>query len=298
MNADIPLLNRISCRTCPRECLLAEGQAGACGARSCQDGRIVSLNYGKLTAISLDPVEKKPLARWNPGTFVLSVGSFGCNLRCPFCQNSDIARAREGDVPVREATPDEVVGAALRMQSQGCVGIAYTYNEPLVGWEFVRDTARRAHEAGLANVAVTNGMVADDVLDQVLPLLDAVNVDLKGFSAEFYAMCLGGLNMGEGPIDLGHRAFQAVRNTIARAAGTPTCHVEVTTLVVPRGETPQVLEQAARWLASVDADIPYHVTQYHPAHRWRDVRPLPDGQVREVADAARKYLHHVFTGNM
>lgn len=298
MNADTHLSNRIICRTCPRECRLAEGRVGVCGARSCQDGRVVPLNYGKLTAISLDPVEKKPLARWNPGTFVLSVGSFGCNLRCPFCQNSDIARANEGDVPVREATPDEVVDAALRMRPQGCIGIAYTYNKPLVGWEFVRDTAQRAREAGLANVAVTNGMASDDVLDQVLPLLDAVNVDLKGFSAEFYAMCLGGLNMGDGSIELGHRAFQSVRNTIVRAADMTTCHVEVTTLVVPQGESPQTLEQAARWLASVDADIPYHVTQYHPAHRWSDVRALSSREVRAVADTACMYLNHVFTGNM
>ena len=289
---------RTLCGVCPRACLLSEGQVGMCGARGNVDGRIVALNYGKLTSIALDPVEKKPLAMWHPGSWVLSVGSYGCNLRCPFCQNHQIARAGEGDIPVREVTPDELVEAALRVRSSGCIGIAYTYNEPLVSWEFMRDTALLAREAGLYNVAVTNGMVSDAVLDEMLPLLDAANIDLKGFSPEFYAMCLGGLAMGEGPLELGARAFDAVRNAIERAAAQPGLHLEVTTLVVPQGETPEALEQAARWLASIDPQIPYHVTQYHPAYRWMGVPSLPNRTVRRVAETARGYLDHVFTGNM
>ncbi len=292
------LMARMQCGACPRGCMLAEGQVGACGARGNVDGCIVALNYGKLTSVALDPVEKKPLAMWHPGTKVLSVGSFGCNLRCPFCQNHQIARACEGELPVREVSPEELVDATLQARPLGCVGIAYTYNEPLVSWEYLRDTAKIAREADLLNVAVTNGMATDDVLDEVLPLLDAVNIDLKGFSPEFYAMCLGGGVYGEGNMDLGQRAFDAVRNAIRRAVAQPGCHVEVTTLVVPNGETPETLERAARWLASVDPQIPYHVTQYHPAYRWSNVPALPNRKVRCVASKAKKHLANVFTGNM
>ena len=289
------------CTTCPRECKLSPGQTGVCHARRNVGGHVVPVGYGQLTSIAMDPVEKKPLAMWQPGTYVLSVGSFGCNLRCPFCQNHSIACAREGELPVRETEPQELVDAALQSRSRGCVGLAFTYNEPLVSWEFVRDTSLLAHEAGLASVVVTNGMVSDAVLNELLPLMDAVNVDLKGFSPEFYAMCCTGQAYGEcteSALELGQRAFDAVRNFISRAAATPTCHVEVTTLVVPQGESVENLERAAQWLASVDPNIPYHVTQYHPAHKWLGVPPLPNRQVRAVANTARRHLNHVFTGNM
>lgn len=316
----------LTCGTCPRACRLSPGRAGICRARANVGGEVVPVNYGKATALALDPVEKKPLAMWQRGKKVLSVGSFGCNLKCPFCQNWQIACAGEGDVPVRDVSPQGLVDAALRAVPYGNVGLAFTYNEPLVGWEFVRDAARIAHERGLKNVLVTNGMVSQAVFEQVLPHIDAVNIDLKGFSAEFYAMCLAGragakadeARRGAGPagpdpaaqagpcgiaspalasIDLGKRALDAVKGSIQAAAAAPSCHLEVTTLVVPGSDSGE-LEDAARWLAGLDRGIPYHVTQYHPAHRWAGVRPLPDRDVRAVAKTARKYLRHVFTGNM
>lgn len=316
----------LACRTCPRACRLAPGQAGACRARANRDGEVVALNYGKLTAMALDPVEKKPLAMWQPGKKVLSVGSFGCNLKCPFCQNWEIACAGLGDVAVRQASPDDLVDAALRTRPLGNVGLAFTYNEPLVGWEFVRDTAQIAHEHGLQNVLVTNGMASLEVLREVLPFLDAVNVDLKGFSAEFYAMCLtgstdagaDGAGCGAGPAgfelaaqagprgcasaasasnELGKRALDVVKGFIEAAVEAPGCHVEVTTLVVPGSDFGE-LEEAAKWLASLDRGIPYHVTQYHPAHRWASVGPLPNRAVRAIARRAGAYLDNVFTGNL
>lgn len=152
-----------TCDACPRRCRLAEGAPGRCRARRCRDGRVLPENYGRLTSIALDPIQKKPIARWMQGSTVLSVGSYGCNLRCPFCQNWQISQSGEGDVPWREVSPRELVHMALdvrrREEAAGrqMAGIAYTYNEPLVGWEYVRDCGELAHEAGLANVLVSNG---------------------------------------------------------------------------------------------------------------------------------------------
>lgn len=152
---------RAVCRICPHRCSLADGAVGRCRARVARDGEVVSLNYGLATSLALDPIEKKPLARFHPGSTVLSVGSFGCNLSCPFCQNASIAQAGEHEVRWRRVEPGELVEQALRLADRGCIGIAYTYNEPLVGFEFVRDCARLVHEAGLLNVVVSNGMICD-----------------------------------------------------------------------------------------------------------------------------------------
>lgn len=150
---------RAVCGVCPHACALSEGRRGLCRARVAYGGRVVDENYGRVTSIALDPVEKKPLARFRPGSTVLSLGSYGCNLRCPFCQNADIACAGAEDAAWRYVAPEEAVGLALRARDRGCVGVAYTYNEPLVGYEYVRDVGRLASEAGLANVLVSNGMV-------------------------------------------------------------------------------------------------------------------------------------------
>lgn len=154
---------------------------------------MVDANYGRITSLALDPIEKKPLARFRPGSKVLSVGSYGCNLRCPFCQNASIACAGERDVPWREIAPAELVNAAASLVTEGNIGLAFTYNEPLVGLEFVRDTARLAHERGLVNVLVSNGYVNDGPLHEVAPFIDAANIDLKGFTQSFYDLVGGDL---------------------------------------------------------------------------------------------------------
>lgn len=277
--------DRARCPVCPRHCLLGEGMVGACGARVGKDGTVVCGNYGRLTSIALDPVEKKPLAEWMPGSSVLSVGSYGCNLACPFCQNHEIAAARADTVPWRFVAPGDLVDAACRLKARGNVGIAFTYNEPLVGWEYVRDTARLAHEHDLKVVVVSNGVVCGDIWPELLPLVDACNIDLKAASNEAYER-------------LGADAFNTVVETIAAAADCPTCHVEVTTLCAPGFVDGRAVDRIARLLASIDPSIPYHLTQYVPRFRMADVPALPDAEVRSYADIARNSLDHVYIGNM
>ena len=230
---------KTNCNVCFRRCRLEEGQTGACGARKNVNGTVTASNYGRLTALALDPIEKKPLARFFPGSNILSVGSYGCSLRCPFCQNYEIASAREENrhagseglhpVTFREGnrqrtletavyTPDQLCALALDLQSRGNIGIAFTYNEPLIGWEFVRDTARLFRLHGMRTVLVSNGMASKEILCEILPYIDAMNIDLKGFTEEFYRDFLGG--------DLA-----MVKDFIAGAA--QGCHVELTKLIIP-----------------------------------------------------------------
>lgn len=275
---------RVTCDVCPHACSLAEGRLGRCRARRARGGVVVDDNYGRVTSLALDPMEKKPLARFMSGTFVASVGSYGCNLRCPFCQNASIACAGPEDVPWREIAPEELVDIALDARASGCVGIAYTYNEPLVGYEYVRDTGRLAHDAGLVNVLVSNGMVNEGPLGELRGIIDAANIDLKGFSQDFYDVVGGN--------------FEAVKRAIAFFAADPSCHLEVTTLVVPGlNDDPAVIDAAASWLASLDADITYHISRFFPCHRMMDRPPTPVDTVYALADVARCHLDHVFTGN-
>ena len=272
------------CPICPHACALAEGQTGLCHGRVAEDGQVVDANYGRVTSLALDPIEKKPLARFRPGSKVLSVGSYGCNLRCPFCQNASIACAGERDVPWREIAPAELVDAAASLVTEGNIGLAFTYNEPLVGLEFVRDTGRLAHERGLTNVLVSNGYVNDGPLHEVAPLIDAANIDLKGFTQSFYDLVGGDLD--------------TVKHTIEVLATTPTCHLEVTTLVIPGlNDSDQEIAEAAQWLASLDPSIPYHLTRFFPCHRLTDHPATPPETVHRLADIARRYLKYVYVGN-
>lgn len=271
----------LTCDLCFHHCQLEEDQTGFCRARANRGGKIVPLNYGRLTALALDPIEKKPLRRFHPGSQILSVGSFGCNLRCPFCQNASIAQVG-AKATTREVTPQALVDLARDLVPHGNIGVAYTYNEPLVGYEYVRDCVTLVHEAGLVNVLVTNGTIEEDPWRALLPLIDAVNIDLKGFTAEWYQH-LGG--------DL-----ETVKRNIALAAGT--CHVEVTTLIVPgKNDSPREMAEEAQWLAAIDPEIPLHVSRFFPRHRMRNAAPTPVDTVYHLADIAREYLHDVYTGN-
>ena len=227
--------DRAVCPICPHACALAEGQTGLCRARVAEGGQVMDANYGHITSLALDPIEKKPLARFRPGSKVLSVGSYGCN-------------------------------------------------EPLVGLEFVRDTGRLAHERGLTNVLVSNGYVNDGPLHEVAPLIDAANIDLKGFTQSFYDLVGGDLD--------------TVKHTIEVLATTPTCHLEVTTLVIPGlNDSDQEIAEAAQWLASLDPSIPYHLTRFFPCHRLTDHPATPPETVHRLADIARRYLKYVYVGN-
>ena len=272
------------CPVCPRHCQLKEGQLGACRARRAEGGRVVCANYGQITSLALDPIEKKPLAFFRPGRPVLSVGSFGCNLRCPFCQNHEISQHGAEGVATDKATPAQLADLAARLAGErGNIGLAYTYNEPLVGWEFVRDCAREIRARGLENVLVSNGVASPGIVEELAPLLDAANIDLKGPDQTFYDWVGGD--------------FAAACATI-RMLHDAGVHVEATMLIVPgHNDTDEAADDVAGFLASVSPDIPLHVTRFFPRWRFLDAAPPPVATVRHLADVAREHLRNVLVGN-
>ncbi len=272
----------ITCTLCPNCCALNEGQRGLCKARICTNGEIVSESYGKITALALDPVEKKPLKRFHPGKKLLSIGSYGCNLSCPYCQNAAIATSKGRDIPITKMEPFELVDLACSLKAQGNIGIAYTYNEPLVGYEYVSDCSKLAHTYGLYNVVVTNGYICLEPLEALLPHIDAFNIDLKGFSNSYYK-------------DLGGD-LKTVQASIAAAA--KVCHVEVSTLIVPgKNDSEAEVEALSAWLASLRPDIPLHILRFFPRYKMLNSEPTPISTIYKLAEIARKHLKYVYEGN-
>ena len=270
-----------TCTLCFHHCQLDEGQTGFCRARAGRGDKIVPLNYGRLTSLALDPIEKKPLRRFHPGSQILSVGSFGCNLRCPFCQNASIAQVGS-EAPTRNVTPEELANLARELVPRGNIGVAYTYNEPLVGYEYVRDCAEHIHQAGLLNVLVSNGTIEEKPWRELLPLIDAANIDLKGFNDSWYRSLSGDL--------------ATVKRNIAIAA--EHCHVEVTTLIIPdSNDSPAEMQAEAKWLAAINPDSPLHISRFFPRHHMSDRPPTPVDTIYHLADIAREHLHYVYTGN-
>lgn len=271
------------CNICPHHCSLKEGQTGLCRARKNIEGQITPINYGQLTAVSLDPVEKKPLKKFYPATDILSVGSFGCNLKCSFCQNYHISMASENEIKVRYVNPEELINIALDLKDRNNIGIAYTYNEPLVGYEYVRDCATLARDNNLKNVVVTNGCFCPGPMEELLPLIDAVNVDLKGFTPEFYRKLGGDLD--------------TVKNFIELAAGC--CHVEVTSLIIPgENDSEDEMRELSEFILSVSSDIPLHISRFFPSYKMRDKSPTELKKIYKLADIAREKLKYVYEGNV
>ncbi|MCL2339453.1 MAG: AmmeMemoRadiSam system radical SAM enzyme [Actinomycetia bacterium] len=271
------------CWLCPQACRLRDGQIGRCGARQAVRGEVLSTSYGQLTALALDPIEKKPLARFQPGSQILSLGSYGCNLRCPFCQNSDISQAQP--LAGQQYSPADVVALARKLQPQGNIGLAYTYNEPLINYEFVRDTARLARAAGLVNVLVSNGYVNTQPWIDLLPLLDAANIDLKAFSSSFYDL-----------VGAPH-GLATVQHNIELAAAA--LHLEITTLIIPGlNDSAAEMQELSAWLASVDPRIPLHLTRFHPAYQMLDRPATPRASIQELVAVAQQHLQSVYAGNM
>ncbi len=282
------------CHVCFRHCELNEGDTGFCGARICLNGKSVPGNYGRITALALDPIEKKPLNRFFPGSRILSAGSYGCNLRCPFCQNNDISwgeDVRSCPETSELITPEELVSIAEKQKKNGNIGIAFTYNEPLIGYEFVRDTAKLAHEKGLKNVIVSNGTADLSVLDEIATYIDAMNIDLKCFDPETYRKTLGGdMKM---TVDF---ITEAVRIS----------HVELTCLIVPGiSDSPELMREMTSWIASlkdskgnlIGENVPLHVSRFFPCFHMTDRPATPVSCVYDLADIAREKLRFVYTGN-
>ena len=270
------------CPVCPRGCVLENGQKGFCRARENKDGRIKCSNYGKLTSVALDPIEKKPLSHFMPGSKILSVGSYGCNLRCPFCQNYRISMAGS-EISTMDTTPEELARKALELVDKGNIGVAYTYNEPLISYEFVYDCSLEVRKNGLNNVLVTNGYINEEPLKRLLPYIDAMNIDLKGFSETFYNKLDGDL--------------ESVKRSITIAS--EQCHVEVTTLIIPgENDSKQEMEQLSSWLSSLNANIPIHISRFFPQHKWAHLSPTPAGTIYSLAEIAARKLKYVYTGNI
>lgn len=264
------------CGLCPHYCLLSLGQTGICRVRRVEAEGLMSLNYGKISAMQIDPVEKKPLARFMGGTNTFSIGSYGCNFRCPYCQNYHIAMEHPETIAL---SPGDVVQKALEARTPS---ISFTYNEPVVSYEFVLDTAQMAKENGLATILVTNGFICQEPLRELLPFVDAMNIDLKAFTEQAYRKFCGG-------------SLKPVMETISMAV--EMCHVEVTTLLVTGMHQEGELEAMVKWLASLSNEIPLHISRYFPRHQYSEPATTLQ-QIHETQEMARKHLAYVYAGNV
>ena len=272
----------ITCSICPHHCQLREGQTGICRARTNRGGVVKCDSYGLVTSIALDPIEKKPLLRFYPGSMILSVGSYGCNLRCPFCQNFEISMSDRSHAEFATVSPHQLIENALGLIPSGNIGVAFTYNEPLIGYEYVYDSSVLAKENDLKTVLVTNGFVNEAPLLALLPYIDAMNIDLKSFSEDFYRRIGGNL--------------EDIKRTISLSV--PKCHVEVTTLIIPgENDTEDEMRKLSHWLASVSPDTALHVTRFFPSYKMRDRKATDPEVVFRLARAAREVLRYVYEGN-
>jgi len=276
---------KLRCTLCPRDCRLAEGQAGFCFIRQNRGGRMVSLGYGQSTGFAVDPIEKKPLNHFFPGTPVLSFGTAGCNLGCRFCQNWDISKARTNDLRSTPSTPVEIVNLALET---GSPSIAFTYNDPVIWAEFAIDVAREAHRRGLKTVFVTAGYVREQARQEIFAHMDAANVDLKAFTEGFYTK-----------VSLAHLA--PVLETLEWLAHETRVWTEVTNLLIPGlNDDPMETRALAEWVGDhMGADVPLHFTAFHPDFKMLDRPPTPPSTLTNARAAAREVgLRYVYTGNV
>ena len=271
---------RIRCDLCPQGCLIAEGGVGRCRVRGVRGGALEALAYGRVSSLNIDPIEKKPLYHFRPGSSIFSLGGWGCNLRCRFCQNWEISQQFVSDA--RCMTPEQVVEHAVASE---CGSLAYTYNEPLIGFEFVRDCAVEARARGLANVLVTNGFVCPEPADDILEFTDAVNVDLKSFDDSFYMEQCGGKSA---PV------FDFARR--ARQAG---CHVEATNLLIPGVNSEDCgIRSLACWIGEeLGPMTPLHLSAYFPRYRC-DVAATPIEMLQHAYELCKPELLYVYLGNV
>ena len=284
MNSDI-----FACEVCPRLCRIAEGGTGFCGARGVLinpdtgEKSVVSINYGKLTSIALDPVEKKPLRHFHPGKMILSVGSFGCNLICPWCQNHSISRAKENDVEIQELKPDELAVLAERYAAAGNIGVAFTYNEPLVGYEYAKDTSKILKERGLMSVLVTNGYMNTQLFSEILPFIDAMNIDLKSVREDFYKKIGGRLDVVE----------KNIKSAAAR------CHVEITCLLIGgENDSEEEMEEMTDFIASLSSEIPFHISRFFPRYKMTEHEETKKETMEQFKRIAMSKLKYVYLGNI
>lgn len=279
-----PVTNGIQCLLCAHRCLLKEGSRGVCGVRQNCAGRVVALTYHHVAAMHNDPIEKKPLYHFLPGSSSFSVATMGCNFHCHFCQNHSLSMVSAG-LPIygESISPDELVRSALQYRSQS---ISYTYSEPTVYFELMLETAKLAHEAGLKNVMVTNGYMSVEALDMIAPYLDAANIDLKAFSETFYKQQCGA-------------RLAPVLDTI-RAMYARGVHIELTTLLIPGlNDDPGEIKELISFILSVDKNIPWHVSRFYPQYRLTEVSPTPQKTIYYCLEtAASMGVQYLYAGNV
>ncbi len=285
--------DKVRCRLCPHNCLIYPGRVGICFVRQNIAGKLYALSYGRISAQHLDPIEKKPLFEFYPGSQIFSVSSIGCSLACPYCQNWELAHPKsrffkEDPETVIEKTtsklsPRQAVDTALNYKKMNNIGIAYTFNEPLIWYEYLSDTAKIATENGLKNVVVTNGYLNPKPLMEILPFIDAVNIDIKGFNDNVYKR-LGG----------------KLKPVLESAALLKTsCHVEVTNLLVPKMNTDEEeIRSLVNWIAdNLGSDTPLHFSRYFPSHKM-NVPPTPISVLEKARQLGEERLKHVYLGNV
>jgi pyruvate formate lyase activating enzyme len=276
---------RIQCDLCPRDCKLHDGQRGHCFVRAREGDQLVLTTYGRSSGFCIDPIEKKPLSHFHPGTSVLSFGTAGCNLACKFCQNHDISKARDMDRLMDQASPEAIARAA---QAAGCRSVAFTYNDPVIFAEYAMDTADACHALGVKTVAVTAGYIHLEPARAFYSKMDAANVDLKAFTDAFYFRQTGA-------------RLQPVLDTLAFIHHDTDCWLEITTLLIPGlNDGDEELRQLSRWVArELGPQVPVHFSAFHPDYKMRDIGATPaDTLVRARRIAIDEGLQHVYTGNV
>lgn len=269
------------CVLCPHNCHIEEGKKGICGVRYRKDGCLFTESYGRISSLALDPIEKKPLYHFFPGSSILSVGSVGCNFCCSFCQNFQIAKEKPETVYI---SPENLIYKAYELKASKNIGLAYTYNEPLINFEFVLDCCKLAKTKGLKNVLVTNGYIQQKPLKEILQFVDAMNIDLKSYNDDFYRKICGG-------------EVEYVKQTIETAA--TSCHVEITSLIIPGlNDTSKEIDALASWLAGLSPEIPLHLSRFFPRYKMSEKEPTPKETLEILAERAKKHLKYVYIGNI
>jgi pyruvate formate lyase activating enzyme len=276
---------RIQCDLCPRDCRLHDGQRGACFVRQRKGEAMVLTTYGRSSGFCIDPVEKKPLNQFFPGSSAFSFGTAGCNLACKFCQNWDISKSREMDTLMDQASPEMIARAA---QARGCRSIAFTYNDPVIFAEYAMDTADACHELGIQAIAVTAGYIGTEARREFYAKMDAANVDLKGFTDEFYFKLCGA-------------RLQPVLDTLVYLKHETDVWFEITTLLIPgKNDSDAEIEAESKWIMrELGPDVPLHFTAFHPDYKMMDIAHTPAStlsRARKIALA--EGLHYVYTGNV
>lgn len=275
----------VQCDLCPRHCHLHEGQRGLCFVRACENGEVVLTSYGRSTGFCIDPIEKKPLNHFFPGSSVLSFGTAGCNLACKFCQNWDISKSRETDRLSHVASPSAIAHAA---QASRCTSVAFTYNDPVIFMEYAIDCAAACRESGIRTVAVTAGYICPEPRREFFAAMDATNIDLKAFSNSFYKRICGG--------DL-----SAVLDTLLYVRHETSVWLEITTLLIPgHNDSDAEIENACQWLArELGPDVPLHFSAFHPDWKMTDIAHTPAATLQRARHIAlQQGLHYVYTGNI